>query len=304
MITLSARYRKSFSHSGALLLLLLVGTLLALSLLLAKMANRAGIPGLSFLMLGLLGAGGILLSITVPGKSGTRWNRQVLVYAFVAGTLFALPNAMAFLALPHLGAGFVSLSFVFPLLLTWLMALFMGMEIWQAGRLAGVLLGLCGGAILALGKASASQVSPIWLAVVAIIPVIVVTGNIYRTRCWPTDAAPLFLAALMMLGGAMILLPLSLLAGPAPIAAIFDSADGLLMVAAEAAIFALLYFLYFVLQRMAGAVYLSQIGIVAAPIAITLSVIVFDEPIPPHLLMAGVLILLGVLMFQYARAGR
>lgn len=302
MISFSAPRSNSFLNPAALLLLLLVGSLLALSLLLARMASRSGIPELSFLMLGLLGAGAILLLVTVPGKSAPRLNRRVLTYGLVAGTLFALPNAMAFLAMPHLGAGFVSLSFVFPLLLTWLMALFMGMETWHTGRLAGVLMGLFGGAILALSKASAPGIDPLWLAVTAVIPVVVAAGNIYRSRCWPTGVAPIFLAALMMLGGAVILFPLSLLIDPSSIQGILDKPHALWMITAEAAVFALLYCLYFVLQRMAGPVYLSQIGIVAAPIAITLSVILLDEPTPPHLALAGVLILLGVLIFQRAQA--
>src|SRR5690606_31083157 len=112
----------------ALVCLLLVGSCLALSLVVAKLADGAGAPRLTFLMMAVAGAGMVFAVVGALQRRSMRLNRRTLEHAVVAGVLFALHNALAFLALRNVGAAFISLSFAYPILVTWLLAVCLGLE--------------------------------------------------------------------------------------------------------------------------------------------------------------------------------
>lgn len=291
---------KSTDRPGPLALgcLLLVGTFLALSLVVAKLADDAGAPRLTFLMAAMAGAGLVLLGIAVARHRPLALDRRTLEYALVAGALLALPNALAFVAVRHVGAGFISLSYAFPILITWLLAVWMSLERLHLLRLLGVLLGLSGGLVLAASKASGADGAPGWAMLVLAMPLVIAMGNIYRTLRWPEGSAPVFLAALMMLGGAATLLPLALHVEPDQIPALFSATVVLRLLLVEVAVFSVLYLFYFVLQRIAGPVYLSQIGLVAALVGTLIAVLVLGEAPPPNLGLAALLVACGTVLFQ------
>ncbi|MHB0775050.1 EamA family transporter [Halomonas sp. WWR20] len=293
--------RRKATHRGkwrALGCLLLVGTLLALSFVVAKLADTAGAPRLTFLVVSMLGAGSLLLGAAWWQRQPTPLTRRTLEYAAVSGLLFALPNAMGFLAVRHVGAGFVSLSFAFPILVTWFLAVMLKLEPLRLARLLGVLLGLAGGGLLAMGKATGTAGDWGWAAIVLAMPVIIATGNIYRTLRWPTDAAPVFLAALMMFGGAVSLLPFALFFESGQAAGLLASLSVIRLLGLEIGVFTVLYLFYFLLQKLAGPVYFSQIGTVAALIGTFIAILVLDEGLPNHIGSAAALIVLGSFLFH------
>jgi len=296
---------KSRNRNGwyALGCLLLVGSLLALSLVLAKLADGAGAPRLSFLMVGVTGAGVLLLVLAAVQRQPMRLDRRILEYALVSGTLFALPNALGFLAVRHVGSGFVSLSFAFPLLLTWALAVGIGMERVNALRLLGVLLGLAGGALLAWAKAGGMEGARSWVVLVLMIPLIIALGNIYRSLRWPGETGPVYLAALMLLGGALALAPF-VLAFETQQASQLLGPEVIRLLLAEVIVFTVLYVFYFVLQKIAGPVYLSQIGMVAALMGTLIAVSLLGEAVPPYLGLAGALVGLGAVLFHRGGTSR
>ncbi|MEQ5834680.1 DMT family transporter [Marinobacter sp. NFXS9] len=280
--------------------LLLVGTFLALSLVMAKLADDAGAPRLTFLMLGLVGAGVLLTALTALQGQTMPVNRRTLEYAVVTGVLMALPNALGFLAVRHVGAGFISLSFAFPILITWLMAVLLGMESLRVQRLIGVLLALVGGVILALSKAGSSAGDPVWAVLILAMPIALAIGNIYRTLRWPAGTSPIFLAAIMLFGAALALLPFALTTEPGAFVDLSRSSTVLGLLGVEILVFAVLYFFYFVLQKLAGPVYLSQIGTVAAVVGTLIAVLALGEATPPNLALAGGLVAAGTVVFHRA----
>lgn len=296
----SAMSRKSNRGAGlfALFCLLLVGSLLALSLVVAKFADAAGAPRLMFLMVAMTGGGLILFGIAVSRHQPMPMTLRTLEYAVVSGALFALPNALAFLAVRHVGAGFISLSFAFPILLTWILAVGLGLEKLSLLRFAGVSFGLAGGVVLAIAKAGGADGAWLWAALVLAMPVVIAIANIYRTLRWPAEAGPIFLAALMLIGGAIALLPFVIMFEGADARALFLAPAALNLVLAEALVFAVLYLFYFVLQRLAGPVYLSQIGTVAALVGTLVAIFALGEGPPPNLAAAAALITLGTALFQ------
>lgn len=278
--------------------LLLVGVFLSLSLVVGKLASTAGAPLLTFLMVAMLGASIMLCFISALKRHPMKLNKRMLEYGLVSGVLFALPNALGFLAIRHVGAGFISLSFAFPILITWLLAVVLRMERLRALRLVGVLLGLSGGIVLAAAKSGGTGEAQGWILLVLSMPVVIACGNIYRTLRWPTAASPVFLAALMMLGGAITLLPFVLFLETDQVAGLFTSSQAIVLLGLEVAVFTILYLFYFLLQQLAGPVYLSQIGTVAALSGTVLAVFVLGEVAPPNLGLAGVLVAIGIVLFQ------
>lgn len=278
--------------------LLLVGVLLAASLVVGKLADIAGAPRLTFLLVAMVGAGVILGLVAVIQRKPMPFNRRTLEYAAISGVLIALPNALGFLAIRHVGAGFISLSFAFPILLTWVLAVFLGMERLRAMRFIGVLLGLVGGIVLASAKTGSAGEAQGWVLLVLAMPLVLAFGNIYRTLRWPEGAAPVFLAALMMFGGALSLLPFVLLFEPGQVGVLFESTQVIQLLVFETAVFAILYLFYFVLQQLAGPVYLSQIGTVAALSGTSFAVFVLGEAAPSNLALAAVLVIIGTFLFH------
>lgn len=300
--------RKSNNHSStqpiyrtgfyAFACLLLVGVFLSLSLVVGKLASIAGAPLLTFLMMAMLGASFMLCIIAALKRHAMALNHRMLEYGLVSGFLFALPNALGFLAIPHVGAGFISLSFAFPILITWLLAVMFQLERLRVLRLMGVLLGLSGGIVLAAAKSGGTGEANVWVLLVLSMPVVIACGNIYRTLRWPGAASPVFLAALMMLGGAITLSPFVLFFEADQAADLLSSGRAIVLLVFEVAVFTILYLFYFLLQQLAGPVYLSQIGTVAALSGTVLAVFVLDEVAPPNLGAAGVLVAIGIVLFQ------
>ncbi len=279
--------------------LLLVGTLLALSLSVAKFADAAELPRLTFLMVAMVGASLALLLLSVPKRGHWRLDRRIIEYALVAGLLLAMPNALGFLAVRHVGAGFVSLSFASDtgdLVAGGAPANGVAALGPVDRRLAGAGRRCRAGLVQGRGRRRSTG----WSLLILLLPVMLALGNIYRTWRWP-DGVPLtYLTALVLAGAALGLLPIALGTEPGQIGELFDSsaAVGLLMV--EMAIFTVLYLFFFILQRLAGPVYLSQIGTVAAVMGTAIAVLFLGESAPPNLAIAGGLVIAGTLVFQRA----
>lgn len=291
------------AQSGLLpmVLLLLVGSLLGLSLVVAKLAVKAGAAPLTLLVLSMLGAGTILLLGEYRRKRPTPWNAKVAEYGLVAGLLFALPNAIGFLAVEHVGASFLSLTFAFPILITYVLALLLKMDRFNSQKACGVAFGLLGGCVLAVSKASSTDSPVFWIALSTLSPIVIALGNIYRTLRWPSDASPTYLAAVMLLSGGLLLAPFSAMWARGSFSELIESPSVLVFLIAQISIFSVMYSFYFVLQQMAGPVYLSQIGSIAAVVGSAVAIHFLGEASPRNLAVAVALIAAGMIIFQRGR---
>lgn len=285
-------------------LLLSVGSFLALSVVLGKLADGAGASRLLFLCVALLGAGAALAAIAQAQSAWRPLSRPIAVYGLVSGVFLAIPYSLGFLALRHVDASFITLTFVFPGLLTWLMAVPMGMERMRMRRLFGVTLGLASGMLLVVGKWQQPDAAPLWIMAILAVPLFLAVGNIYRTMAWPAGEAPVVLASLMLASGGLLLLPVVLLSDLARDGWTLDGGLILGLLAAQIATFTLVYYLFFILQRMAGPVYLSQIGPVAAVVGPMIGIFILGESPPANLLSAGVLMAVGLIIFHRGSVGR
>ncbi len=278
-------------------LLVVVGLFIGLTANLVKLATAAGATPFALLFWSTLGAGLVLAAAAALAGQLPRAGRRTGEYFFMSGLLsLALPNFLIFSAVPHVGAGFAAISFAFPPLYTYALAIAFGLERFRAIRGAGILAALVGVVILAAAKTMSGDSAPIWIAATLLAPVIIAAGNIYRTMRWPQGAGSLSLAPGMLLGAALLLglaslaatIPLSLPATPAVLGTL----------AAQIATFSAMYLLYFVLQKVAGPVYLSQIGSVGAISGAAVAILVLDESVPQGLLPAALLIGVGIFLLS------
>jgi drug/metabolite transporter (DMT)-like permease len=267
-----------------IVLLFVVGGFLAVSTIFAKAAPGLGWHPLALLQWSVLGGALGLFVVTRTifrnkdkDKSPEKgYRKRLVIYLSVSGLLFIAPNMIAVVAAPKVGAGFVSLSFAFPLVLTYAFAVLLRLERFQFMRGSGVLFGLVGGVLLALSGAELSEEASRWSLFALSIPAFLAIGNIYRTIRWPVGAKPIDLALGMMATGFLALAVFTTIL-EIPVLPASWTAGAMGLLAGQTLIFTVQYGLYFRLQQTAGPVYLSQIGSVAAVVGLGLGFLVFDE---------------------------
>lgn len=285
----------------ALALLFTVGALMGLTSILVKLAGSAGWQPMAYLLWGLLGGGLLLLLFAWARGERPGMSLPQQRYYLASGLLsIAVPNGLLFTSISHVGAGFASMCLAFPPLFTYLLALVLRMEALSRIRLLGICVGLSGSLLLALGKLHGGDSPALWVTAALCVPVFLALGNIYRARYWPSGATPLSLAPGMLLGGA-ILLGLTALLGVdfspnlnSPLAA------GLMLV--QMLLFAAVYALFFILQKLAGTVFLSQIGSVAAITGAAMAIGLLGEQGSLSLALAALCIVVGVLLVAWRGA--
>jgi drug/metabolite transporter (DMT)-like permease len=285
----------SQSRSYPLLLLLATGMTLGMAPPFARIAATNGIPMIGFAFWQYLFGGLLLLALAM--LTGARPPLRHLRYYAISGLItLALPNVLIFLAVARIGAGLPSIAYAFPAMLTYAFALSLRMEklIWT--RAAGIGLGVVGILMILLPRTGPIGDADLpWMLLAMLAPISLAAGNIYRTRSWPKDAPPLALASGTLLGAAGWLLVAGFVFhGDLYLPSNTASADWVL---AAAGLFACLSFIpYFELQRVAGPVYLSQIGYVMAATSLGIGHFVFGERYGLLVWLAVIVIVAGILL--------
>ena len=291
-----------------LALLLGAGVLLGVSTNLAKVAGDLGLAPLAFLTWSVVGAAVVLLAVDAVRGTLPSWNRRTAEYFVVSGLVtVVVSNLIFFAAVPRVGAGFVALAIAFPPLYTYLGALALRMERFEASRAGGVALALGGAAWLAWAKLAAPDADGVWVGLTLAGPVLLAVGNLYRTARWPPGETAAALAPGMLAASGAMLLAVGAVAGRVPGApddfslAVSTSSAGLLVLA-QTAVFAAQNLLFFALQEQGGPVYLSLLGSVGAVVGVPVAVLLLGEAWPGGLVAGGVLIAAGVALLTLGGA--
>ena len=288
---------KTKSTTTWLALSALVGTgaLLGLSTNLAKVASNQNLAPLPFLAWSLFGASIILISVSwMKTRPIPRTKKTIRYYFLAAFFSVAGSNLIFFSAIPHVGVSFVALAISLPPLLTYVIALIIGMEKFCRWRAAGVSLSLAGTAILVVAKWSAPQSNQFWIIVTLIGPILLAAGNIYRTTHWPVGERPESLAPGMLVAATIILLLASFVV-PNWSIELDVNPKNIALIATQSIVFAGQFLLLFILQKVGGPVFLSLIGAVSAILGIPFAVALLNETVLPALLPSAFLIMLGIM---------
>lgn len=266
--------------------LLATGTLLALSTIIAKVAAGVGLSATALLAWSCLGAAGVLLDFNAARGHFPPLNARTIEYSLVAAIVsFAAPNLLFYSAIPHVGVSFVALAIAFPPQFTYVGALVLRMEQFNALRASGVVLALSGAAYIAILKLSAPSAASGWIVAVLVGPILLALGNLYRTLRWPTGARPDALAVNMLAAAAIILLGLGMVSGVSlNVPATVETA---LLIALQIAVFAAQFAIFFILQKRGGPVFISLLGAVAAAVGVPIAIVVLGELRPQDLPLAA-----------------
>ena len=227
---------------------------------------------------------------------------QFSVAVAVLGTL--VPNATFYISVTHLPASIMSILISAVPMLSFPMAMALGMDRFSFGRLMGLLLGLGGVALLAAPGAG------VWSAgLVVFIPLALVGPLFYATEAnfvakfgtAGMDAVQaMFMASLVAL---ILCLPLALGTGQMfnPFAAPGRAEAALLV---SSAIHALCYAGYVWLASRAGAVFAAQCSYLVTGAGVLWAMLLLNEQLPAQALVSLVLMMAGVAMVSPRRAGR
>ncbi|MGA1287374.1 MAG: DMT family transporter [Rubrivivax sp.] len=286
----------------ALAYMMLMGALWGLQFSLAKMGMRDGIaPAAWIFTINLCGA---LVLLGIATWRGTRPSalRGHARYALIAGaTAVTIPYVVTVTVMSRVPAGLAAVLNTLSPLMTYSIALAVGMAAVHRLRVAGLGFGLLG-ALLVLGP-RASLPDPAmwpWVALCLTVPLFYAVSNIYIARQRPAGVDSLALAGAMQLGSLVLITPLALAQGlhlPLPPAHTGDWA--LLFQAATGWVGSLLFF---EVLRLAGPVFFSQTGFLVTLWGVFWGWLFFGETHSVYVWAAMVSIFTGLALVT--RAGR
>lgn len=287
-----------------LALLLLLGAVWGVSTTVTRIAMTGGVPPLAFGFWQCLIASAILLAIGLKRGGMPPLDRAHLrYYAFTGAVGLALPAIVMYLALGRIAAGLMSTIVSLAPLMTYLVALAVATERFDRLRGAGILLGLGGALVLLLPERSLPTPEiALWAALALLTPTLYAVNAVFAGRFMPpsdalTLAAGMVVAATLGFGAGLLLTGQLYLPWPPtelPVAAVWWHGISS----------ALAYGLYFRIIRLAGPVYMSQVGYLVVVIGVATGMLALGERHSPWAWGAIALMVGGVALVNLGQIRR
>lgn len=266
---------------------------------LGKLATTTGHPpfGLIFwqLVICVVVLGGITLA---RGRSMPLHRRAMVFYVVVAflGTL--IPNATFYISVARLPAGIMSILISMVPLLAFPLALALGIDRFSLARLGGLILGLCGVALIALPEASLPDPAMVAFLPLAMVgPLFYAIEGTFVQKFGTAGMDPIQAMFGASVVGLVLVTPVMLGLGqwisPAPP---WGVAEGALLL--SSAMHGLLYAGYVALAARAGAVFASQSSYLVTASGVVWAMILLGERFSPFVWAAMGVMLLGLLLVQ------
>lgn len=282
--------------------ILIVGTLWGSSFSLAKYAIESGVPPIGYAFWQCFGAGLALLALVLLRREVLPLDRRHLAFYLMTGVFgIGLPNINFYLVIQHIPAGLMAIVITTAPMLTFLIALGMGLERFRWLRVGGILLGFLGVLILLLPRGGGADLST-WVLMALITPASYAVGSTLTARYRPPRLGALAAATAMMLAAASVQFPLMLALDhdylPLRVFAWRDAA-----IATHVAVSTVAYTTYFHLLRLAGPVYFSQVGYVVTLTGIVWGMIFFGERLDSTIFLATAVLLAGIALVNLSGSG-
>lgn len=287
--------------NSAAFLLVAVGGLLGLTFPLGKLGSAAGVAPVVWAFLTSCGAAlGLLLYCIICRKPLLVKVRNLRFYFSAAVVSLVLPNILTFSVIPQLGSGFTGLLFTLSPLFTLAIS-----SIWQVRMptrlgLIGIVVGFVGAVIVSITRGEIGQpASLVWVLAGLGIPVTLAIGNVFRTMAWPKNTEPMELAIGVNLAAAvMLFLLIAFMPGAQPTGALQSIWPVATLTVVVASVMVALHAR---LQLVGGPTYLSQIGYVAAAVALAIGTFVFNESYALLTWVGALIIVLGAILSVFAQ---
>ena len=269
---------------------------------LSKIVVSEGYRHLGVVFWQLVLSGGILGAISlIRGKGLPVERRHLGLYLIIALVGTVLPNSASYEAARHLPAGILSLvlatvpMFAFPIALAW------GIDRFSLARLAGLLIGLVGVALIALPEASLPDPAMVLFLPLALLGPFFygIEGN-YVARYGTEGLDPVQVLFGASVIGACIAGPVAVATGswvsPFPP---WGAPDYALMI--TSVIHAMVYSTYVWLVGRAGAVFASQVSYLVTGFGIVWAILLLGESYSGFVWGALALMFLGLFLVQPRR---
>ena len=241
----------------------------------------------------------VLGAISLARGRGLVWNRQALSFAAIVAVIGTLvPNLTFYISVERLPAGIMSILISTVPMLSFPIALALGMDRFSMARFAGLALGLLGVGLIAApgaGVYAAGLLGFIPLALIGPLFYAMEANYVARHGTAGMDAfQAMFMASLV---GAVICLPLTLATGQwiDPLAG-FGRPEGALVLSSM--IHALCYAGYVWLAGRAGAVFAAQCSYLVTAAGVFWAMLILGEQLAPLAWVALVVMLSGVALVQ------
>jgi drug/metabolite transporter (DMT)-like permease len=283
-------------------LILTLGAMWGLAFSFSKMAASAGVHPVAYTFWQGLGAGLIVAAICRLRRLRIPLGRVWLRYYFTVGLLgIALPNVNLVAAIAHLPAGVMVLTIPFVPLMTYGIAVGLGMERFSWLRFAGVMCGLAGVALIVLPSASLPDPAAAhWFLLALATPALYATTNVTAARLRPPGAKSLPMAGGMLLAAALILTPVVFAMDVLYLPSL-PMGEAEIGIAGQVVISSVAYLIFFEVLRLAGPVFMSFTGYVVTLTGIGWGVLLFGERHSPWIWGAACLIFAGLALVNLRR---
>ncbi len=266
---------------------------------LGKLATSTGHPPFGLIFWQTVVCVVVLGAITLARGKGLPLHRQAVVFYVVVALLgTVIPNATFYISVARLPSGIMSILISMIPLMAFPLALMLGLDRFSMARLAGLVLGLCGVALIALPEASLPDP-----AMVAFLPLAILGPLFYALEgTFVQKFGTAGMDAIQAMFGASVvalilvtpvMLGLGQWISPAPP---WGIAEGSLVL--SSAMHGLLYAGYVALAARAGAVFASQCSYLVTGSGVVWAMILLGERFSPFVWAAMAVMLIGLALVQ------
>lgn len=276
-------------------LLCLLGVIWGSGYSLAKYATENGVTPLGYSFWQSLGPAILLLLVSCTKKEKVRFQAKHLRFYLICGLIgIAIPNTNMYFTAAHLPAGLLAVIVNTVPIITYPIALLVGLERFHPLRLLGIIIGFLGIFFIILPHSSLPEMTMTpWALLTLISPLAFASCAVYIAKYRPPEISAVTLSTGMLISSSLLLLPL-IIANHSfyPLTWPFSLPE--LVVIIEIILSSIGYVLFFKLLKLAGPVFYSLVGGVVALTGLAWGYIVFDEHLNSFNITAIVLILTAI----------
>ncbi len=264
-----------------------------------KIAGEGGIAPIAYGFWQSLGAGLLLLSISIAtGAAPGRQAIHLRAYLVVGALAIGLPVSLLAYVAPNLPISIMTLVLAMSPPMTYALGLLARVEPWRWSAVIGIGFGLAGVAVIvAPGAAMPGAGMAGWFLLALLAPMMFGAANVSATLLRPPAMTSVAMASGVLLGSAFVQAIAMTLTGQTYWFADFPGVvDGALL----AAVFinAIFVTLYLEIVRLAGPVFFAQFNYLAVLTGLGWGWLIFADPINPVIWVAFVLMAIGVVLIS------
>lgn len=285
-----------------LVLLMALSVLWGLGPSIVKFVALDGVPPLGMVVWQTGLAGIILLVICLLRRVPLMFDAQHMRYYLTMGWLgLALPNTNMVFVMRELPVALMGVIIITAPVITYVVALFIRLEAFTPMRAAGVVIGFAGAAVLVLPSGSLPSPELLPTALLAFVtPALWATSNVIAEVWRPKNGDTFALAMGTMFAAASGALIVAVPTGSFhPIWIDFGVSDWVILLYAGTTVCA--FALFYTIVRLAGAVYLAQVGYLVPIMGVGWGAWFYGEEPTVWLWLAMALVFVGVALVNLGK---